>query len=300
MKRLSIIFLAIILCIAMVGCNNKAKRLNEQYEEAMSKGKLSVVDEEYDKAKEYFELALESKEDDQEAKNLIKQLQLFTKVIDMEDEDEYFEQLGKLDEIVSIKTETDTVKNKAIKYKDKIIDNIDDTIKDIEEDIEDGKYEKSQKNLENIIKECKKNDELKDQLEESTKLLEHCNEKKKDEEKRAKAKAKEESSKKEYSLNKDDDSEKVWCQAGHHYVDVEDYVSVNNRCYGCEARRNISSTMTYADCDYCGSEYSVSRNSGVYNRCGNKVVPGVVDIYNDGTIVFEDGSTAYAEDLVNY
>ena len=185
MKKFIVILLSIILAIPFVGCNNKSEELNQQYEDAMSNGKSKVIEEEYDKAIDYFELALESKKEDKEAMNLIEQLQLLEETIEVEVEGIYFYQIKQLEKINSIDTETNVVKDKANEYKETVIKNIDDAISYIEDNVEDGKYKKSQEDLEGIIKECKEIDSLKDQLDRCNKLLDTCKEKKKEAEKQA-------------------------------------------------------------------------------------------------------------------
>lgn len=64
-----------------------------------------------------------------------------------------------------------------------------------------------------------------------------------------------------------------------------------NRCQGCEVRRSLSSTFTYEDCPVCGKTCAVSRYSGKCEYCGEKVYPAVKKIYDDGTVILEDGST---------
>ena len=66
MKKLSTILLTIIISITLSACNNKAELggISQEYKDAMSKGKSNVIEEEYDKAINYFKLALESKKDD--------------------------------------------------------------------------------------------------------------------------------------------------------------------------------------------------------------------------------------------
>lgn len=186
MKKFIVILLSIILAIPFVGCNNKSEELNQQYEDAMSNGKSKVIEEEYDKAIDYFELALEYKKEDKEAMNLIEQLQLLEKTIEVEVDGSYFYQIKQLEKINSIDTETNVVKDKANEYKEIVIKNIDDAISDIENNIEDGKYKNSQEDLEEIIKECKEIDSLKDQLDRCNKLLDTCKEKKKEAEKQSK------------------------------------------------------------------------------------------------------------------
>ena len=265
----------------------------------MSKGKSNVIEEEYDKAIDYFKLALESKKDDTEAKNLIEQLNLLVEAKDSEEHGAYFFQIEKIDKINDIKTETDVVKDKANEYKKTVLKNIDDSIDSFEEKINDGKYKSAQKDLEDTIEECKKSDSLKEQLDRCEELLKTCKEKKKEAEEQAKKQAEQKQqvasnsnsngSSKKSSGEKD--SNKVWCEWKRHYVDKENFIDMTNRCQGCEMRRSLASTFTYEDCPVCGNTCAVSRYTGKCQYCGEKIYPAVKKIYDDGTVILEDGST---------
>lgn len=157
MKKRVIILMVLILGIMVVGCNKaESGSISKEYKDAMSKGKSNVIEEEYDKAIDYFKLALESKKDDTEAKNLIEQLNLLVEAKDSEEHGAYFLQIEKIDKINEIKTETDVVKDKANEYKKTVLKNIDDSIDSFEEEINDGKYKSAQKDIEDTIEECKK------------------------------------------------------------------------------------------------------------------------------------------------
>ena len=291
MKKKLIIFITIILSIVIVGCSNKNE---EQYEDAMSNGKSSVVEEEYNKAIDYFKLALEYKEDDQEATNLIKQLKLLKETKDLEEEGAYFKQIKNIDKINSIKTETNVVKEKANEYKETVLKNIDNGINYIEEEIEDAKYKKAQEDIEGIIKECKGNDILKDQLDRCNKLLDTCKEKEKEAEEQAKKEAeqKQVSSNSNGSVKKSSaNSNKVYCSRGNHYVKPENYSSNNQCCHKCETEQLLKD-MDSIVCAFCGKR-GVSMYTGKCRYCGEKDSPGVSKIYEDGTIVYEDGTVSY-------
>lgn len=310
MKKRLIILMVLILGIMVVGCN-KAERseqsegISQEYKDAMSKGKSNVIEEEYDKAIDYFKLALESKKDDTEAKNLIKQLNLLVEAKDSEEHGAYFFQIEKIDKINEIKTETDVVKDKANEYKKIVLENIDDSIDYFEEEINDGKYKSAQKDIEDTIEECKKSDSLNEQLDRCNELLKTCKEKKKEAEEQAK---KEEEQKQQAEQKQqvasnsnsngsskkssgEKNSNKVWCEWKRHYVDKENFIDMTNRCQGCEVRRSLSSTFTYENCPVCGKTCAVSRYSGKCQYCGEKVYPAVKKIYDDGTVILEDGST---------
>ena len=157
MKKRLMILMLLILGILVVGCNKvESGGISQEYKDAMSKGKSNVIEEKYDKAIDYFKLALESKKDDTEAKNLIEQLNLLVEAKDSEEDGAYFLQIEKIDKINDIKTETDVVKDKANEYKKIVLKNIDDLIDSFEEEINDGKYKSAQKDIEDTIEECKK------------------------------------------------------------------------------------------------------------------------------------------------
>lgn len=284
MKKISVILLTIILSMVFVGCSNKSEETNQQYEDAMSNGKSNVIEEEYNKAIDYFELALESKEKDTEATNLIKQLKLLVELLEedgVKDQAVYFYQIGNIQEINSIKTKTNVVKDKANKYKKVVLENINDEINNIEMEINNGDYEND---LEYIAEQCEEY-KLKDQLDRCNELLDICKEKKKEAEKQSKKE------KKQKSLgNYDLSSEEAWCGRGQHYTDIENMADDFN-CYGCLLRRQYSSTSSYTQCMYCGIDNAVSPNKGICSKCGEQNYPAIVEIYDNGTALYEDGST---------
>lgn len=177
--------------------------------------------------------------------------------------------------------------------------NIDDSIDSFEEEINDGKYKSAQKDIEDTIEECKKSDSLNEQLDRCNGLLKTCKEKKKEAEEQAKKEAEQKQqvasnsnsngSSKKSSGKKN--SNKVWCEWKRHYVDKENFIDETNRCQGCGVRRSLSSTFTYENCPVCGKTCAVSRYSGKCEYCGKKVYPAVKKIYDDGTVILEDGST---------
>ena len=183
-----------------------------------------------------------------------------------------------------------------------MLKNIDNSIDYFEDEINDGKYKSAQKDLEDTIEECKKSDSLKEQLDRCNELLKTCKEKKKEAEEQAK---KEEEQKQQVASNSNSNgsskkssgeknSNKVWCPGvdrSGHYVDKANFIEGFNRCQGCDTRRMLGSTYSYEDCPYCGNTGAVSRETGKCQYCGEKVYPAVKKIYDDGTVILEDGST---------
>ncbi len=280
--------MTIILSITVVGCsnnNNKQTETQTEYKQYMTDGKSRVIDEEYDKAKEFFKLALENKKNDKEATNLIKQIDLFEEVIDLNEGEHgaYFSAIEKLIELDKIDTNTDVVKSKAMDYRKSVIDNIDSTIDYEEELINNGEYEKAKNDLEDTIKECKKYDILKDQLNKCNKLLKIC------EDNIDKTEVKKNDATNN-NTNTDNNSGKLWCQRGSHYVDKKNYNEYDNSCNGCFISRLLSSTSMNTDCPYCGSSCTVHQYLGTCSNCGKQVLSPIKKIREDGTVIREDGS----------
>ena len=53
----------------------------------------------------------------------------------------------------------------------------------------------------------------------------------------------------------------------------------------------LGTTGYYEDCPVCGNTCVVSRYTGKCQYCGEKIYPAVKKIYDDGTVILEDGST---------
>ncbi len=291
MKKLYNIFMVFILSISLVGCSNNTNtsatsKDNVLYEKYIADGKSSVVDEEYDKAIEHFELALEEKKDDKEATNLIKQLLLLKESIELNEGESgaYFNAIENLEKIYKIKTNSNVVKKKAATYKENVLANLDTSI-DYEEDlIESGDYEKAKKDLEMLIEELKKYASLKEQLDRCENLLKKCN-----------TKSEESKANSEQYENVGDAGDtvngKVYCFRGDHYVDPENLLdSEQIGCKGCFTKRNYSSTSMNRPCPNCGDDDSVSQFTGICWTCNKKTLPAVKNIYDDGTVIYEDGS----------
>lgn len=295
MKKLSAILLTIIMSITLSACNNKTNESNQQYEDAMSNGKSSVVEEEYDKAIDYFDLALEAKKDDKEATNLIKQLKLMLEIEESESHGAYFYQMERIDKINAIDTETDVVKKKANDYKEDVLKNIDDSIDYLEEEINDGDYEKAQKDIEDFIKECKKSDSLGEQLDRCEGLLKTCKAEKKKAEEEAKKEAEEQQTQEEIGYDWGDDGDRTeFCDIGQHYTEAKNISILDDGqriCAGCYEKREYSSSAMNEDCTKCGATASVSRFTGKCNECGAKIHSAIKKIKDDGTIIYKDGST---------
>lgn len=291
MKKLSAILLMIIFAMATVACSNKEKETNQQYEQAMADGKSNVIEEEYDKAISYFELALESKENDTEATNLIKQLKLLIGAMEKDGEDDTsicFNQLKSINEINSIKTKTNVVKEKSNNYKKVVLKNIDKKIDNLETEAKKGN---SEKKIKNMIKKCEEY-KLDDQVDRCNDILNVCKERKEEikAEKEAEQIAQNNANSSRKKKSKSTSAKQAWCVRGGHYTDAKNILKEFNSCKGCQIKRDIHSGSTYTGCMYCGSS-KVPQDTGICLDCGAENHPAIVDVTEDGIVVYADGTT---------
>lgn len=177
MKRLLAI---LILCIVFVtGCSN-----DSSYNSYMEQGKSSVVESDYEKAKEFFMLALEEKKNDKEAKLLNEQIEKLIKAIDLKGNGQIGEAIALCNEIDKVNSESDVVKSACNKLKEtweseiekmeNLKKNIKDEIHKSEKLFNEGKYSEAKEILVNIKKGIEDEKKLEAELDECNKLIEKC------------------------------------------------------------------------------------------------------------------------------
>lgn len=151
-----ILILITLIALVLVGCNSK---YNSYMDQAMTAIENSV----YQDAKYYFDLALEQKKNDAEAKALYDQTDYLIQALELEEEEKYEEAIELLNKIPKIESESDAVKKAS-----------EDVLAECEQ-----KYEESKKlsnKLDDYIDKAKdklndakdKFDEVKDMIQEKT------------------------------------------------------------------------------------------------------------------------------------
>ncbi|TKH76046.1 hypothetical protein FC676_04660 [Bacillus cereus] len=113
MKRL---ILGIIILFLMVGCSN------EIYKKAMDQGKLALASKEYDTAVASFELALEEKKDDKEAKVLKDQTTKMISSIKEKSSGNIEQAIGLFQEVEKMKDGSAILQSQAKEQKDSLIE----------------------------------------------------------------------------------------------------------------------------------------------------------------------------------
>jgi len=286
MKKILMIILGCTMFIT--GCNN-----NSAYNDYMEKGKSSIVEEEYEKSKEYFSLAMEEKKDDKESKALYEQTNYLTEAIRLKHEGNTEDAITSCEKIIGLKSESDVIKKVSEKLKkeyEEELNKLDEKIKEIEEKIKDAedmikakKYSKAKISLGEILEKFEQYEGLSDKVLEIKELIKKCDKK-----------IKEIDTKKSQinnSKSKSNNGNKVYCSSCGKYVNKKNYESeMFNKCNGCIISRDLSSSMMNSDCENCGGYECVTRMNGICNSCNVKVAPAVSDILEDGTVIFEDGT----------
>lgn len=285
MKKLLITFILTIVFIT--GCSN-----NSLYNSYMEQGKTAVVEAEYDKAKEFFSLALEEKNKDDEAKALCEQIDNLIEAIKLEEDNSFEEAVNLYNKIEDIDSKTDTIKNTASKLKEECnqilekVKNIENSFSDVEKLINEKKYSEAKDSINKTINIIENDENLNDKLVKAKELLATC-----DNNIDTKNRKKEEfEQQNKESENKNTNLNKVYCDSGNHYVYKVNYMEELSRCMGCSVSRDFSSSSLNEDCTNCGSEFTVSRLTGVCSSCSTKVLPAVKIVHENGTVIFDDGS----------
>lgn len=329
MKKLLGILMAVML--GLTGCGGGAVDGSDmersEYDINMEKAEDSIIENDLNVALAYLQLALKEEPKDKEAKKLIDKLEILKDISD-EPED--------VEEIVSyIKLAQKAIKlNTAITAADSKIDDrveelknmISDKISAIEETLAEGDYKAGKEELENIlnilskqkdvlgveIAECEaaiiKADEVAEQKAkeeaEKKKAEEEALAKKKAEEAAkkkaeaaAKKKAEEEAKKKAEEEAKKKDNEKVYCETGYHYV-KRMHLYNDTECCGCVLRMDLyKPALTFVYCPNCCTNHAVSQLSGYCMYCDAKILREIVTINNNGSVVYDDGLAATANDI---
>ncbi|MPM91523.1 hypothetical protein SDC9_138654 [bioreactor metagenome] len=104
--------------IMTVGCS---KEDNESFEKYMKEGKMSVANQEYDKALNFFTLAKEEKEDDEELNSLYNQTKSLVEAMDSKEKEDYDTAIQLCENIRSIDSKTSIIKEAADKLKKECI-----------------------------------------------------------------------------------------------------------------------------------------------------------------------------------
>lgn len=178
MKKL---LLMILLCVIFItGCTNK------KYEEMMTNGKTAIANEEYEKAEQFFSLALEEKTNDKEANALVNQIRKLNEALELKKHEKYNEVITLCDEIDKVESDSDIIKNSSDKLKEEVQEIVDENNKfssminekfeDTKKLINNGDYKEAKDNLNYIIEKISDNEDFESLLDESKKLLNTCNE----------------------------------------------------------------------------------------------------------------------------
>ena len=107
----------IILTICMLSITGCSKNDNQSFEKYMEEGKMAVANQEYDKALNFFTLALEENKDDTDVKSLYNQTKNLVEAIDSKEKKNYTVAIQLCDVISNMESNTNIIKDAADKVK---------------------------------------------------------------------------------------------------------------------------------------------------------------------------------------
>ncbi|PEA06102.1 hypothetical protein [Bacillus cereus] len=153
MKRL---ILGIIILFLMVGCSN------ETYKKAMDQGKLALASKEYDTAVASFELALEEKKDDKEAKVLKDQTTKMISSIKEKSSGNIEQAIGLFQEVEKMKDGSAILQSQAKEQKDSLIEHkeLKGQLEKAEKLKNDKKYEEAKGIVNKIVNDTGQNQQF--------------------------------------------------------------------------------------------------------------------------------------------
>lgn len=142
-SRLKKIFIILTLCIlSITGCSKKDNRSFEKY---IEQGKAAVASQDYEKALNFFTLAKEENENDEDVKSLYNQTKNLVEAIDSKEKKNYTVAIQLCEVISKMKSDTNIIKEAAEKVK-KESNELMGKVKDKEEEKEKDKKEQSNDN----------------------------------------------------------------------------------------------------------------------------------------------------------
>ena len=103
----------VILTICMLSITGCSKGDNQSFEKYMEEGRMAVANQEYDKALNFFTLALEENKDDTDAKSLYNQTKNLVEAIDSKDQKNYTVAIQLCDVISNMESNTNIIKDAA-------------------------------------------------------------------------------------------------------------------------------------------------------------------------------------------
>lgn len=137
-------FLSKVLSVALIGILLVSCGKDDTYEEAMLKAKDAIIEQKFEKADAYIEMALESKPKENEAKNYQKQIKSYIEALDFVEKDEIENAIMTFDEVIEVKDGSDKLVEYAKKEKAELEDKKDSSEEEKSEEKSEEKEESSE------------------------------------------------------------------------------------------------------------------------------------------------------------
>ncbi|MFB5284103.1 hypothetical protein [Peribacillus sp. Hz7] len=167
MEKVMVFLLGCLLLLG--GCNSKT---DEAYQNSIQKGLDAVAEDNFSKAEGLFEVALESKENDETAKAYLNQVQLILEADDLVEQNKIEDAIKLLNQSIQVKAGSKVISSKSEDKKDELTA-VQENLKNYTKTLTDAKklnkadnYEKSNDKLDALLKEdLTKFVEIKDEAE---------------------------------------------------------------------------------------------------------------------------------------
>lgn len=229
----------IAICIAITLMFTGCSKNESTFDKAMSEGKLAIASEEYEKAEGMFNLALDEKKDNKEAKALYEQTSKYIEATKFKDEKELDKAIDLCSQIEVIKSESTAVIDKAKVLKEELlnlnkdyIDSINKSISEAESLIENKKYNEAKEILNKLLEDINNNDKFSEQIKKINNLIETCSTSIELQKKEEQEVAKQESIKVNKSENKN--KNKTLCPScGKNYLEDNEFWVGEDKCDDC-------------------------------------------------------------------
>lgn len=176
-------FVAMVLLstIMLTGCTNST------FDKSMEEGKLALASKEYEKANGLFSLALEEKENSNEAKELKESTEKLVEINKLNSEGNLVEAIKLCDELKSLNIESKIIVKEVDKKRNEMqetLDKLNNEKKNIEQEIAEAeslisskKYKDAKSLLNELSIDIKENNNVDDLVERINTLIEECDKK---------------------------------------------------------------------------------------------------------------------------
>lgn len=115
MKKMTKLVLTMMVCLFLVSCSK-----NKSFDQSMQKTKEAIIEQKFEQAEGFVEMALESKPKDSTAKSYQSQIQFYNEAMSFKEKKETKNAIVKLDNVIEIKDGSEKLVEYAKKEKEEV------------------------------------------------------------------------------------------------------------------------------------------------------------------------------------